>query len=209
MLSISELVDSVRDPVGVVSPQTAVQKTVAPRLLPSPAPLSEPQKKNEVAADEPTIVPSQPLTEATLPAIWSNVLSQLGMLFGKELERAGLPAISGPNSLVLSFPAAYNRQRLYCAEPSRLDRVTEALSRLTGADCQLRVEVLADENGQASTSKAAPPSTTTVAEHPLLRQVEQVLDARLMRMDDQFGSTAAVNGDMDEESQSCSASSDS
>jgi DNA polymerase-3 subunit gamma/tau len=209
MLSISELVDSVRDPAGAALPQTTVQKPVAPTLRASPDLANEPQKKNEVAADEPTIVPIQPLTEATLPTIWSKVLSQLGMLFGKELERAGLPAISGPNSLVLSFPAAYNRQRLYCAEPSRLERVTEALSRLVGADCKLRVESQAKDNGQKDEAPGMPQSTATVGEHPLLRQIEQVLDARLMRMDDQFGFTASDGGDMDEETTSCSASSDS
>ena len=63
---------------------------------------------------------------------------------GHFLEKAGLPAITGPNSLVLHFPADYNQARDYCQEPARLAKIEEAVRKGTGHPWILRVEAGGD-----------------------------------------------------------------
>ena len=54
-------------------------------------------------ATDPTAVP---LTAESLPQIWAELLAQLaGRCLRSDLEKAGIPAISGPNTLVLRFAA--------------------------------------------------------------------------------------------------------
>jgi hypothetical protein len=158
-------------------------------------PIAAPLKKKSAEEPEPLVVETQALTAESVGTVWSEVLSQLGMLFAKELERAGLPAISAPNALVLSFPAAYNRQREYCSDPVRLDRVHDALRRITGRDWKVRIESVRGENGRV----APPPELKTPAAaaepHPLFRQAEQVLGAKLIQIDDRFGVPAAPETD--------------
>src|SRR5207244_1810948 len=77
-------------------------------------------------------------------------MSQVGMMLGSELEKAGLPAILGPNALVLRFPASYNSHREHCQEPARLGKVGSALRKVTGQPCSLRIE---SASGDAAVAK--------------------------------------------------------
>jgi DNA polymerase-3 subunit gamma/tau len=172
------------------APQAMSKPAVAPMLAAQPA---DPLKKKSADDRESELSETKALTPETLPAIWAQVLSQIGMMFAKELERAGLPAIFGPNALVLSFPAAYNRQREYCSEPARLDRVHDALSKITGSNWRVRIESVRGENGQAA---PAPKPQANPEPHPLFRQAEQILSAKLVQIDDRFGvATVAENDD--------------
>jgi len=74
-----------------------------------PAVLPETVKKKSLSpgaeAPPPALSPvSTAITEATLPTLWPQILSVVGPLMGSEVGKAGLPAISGPNTLVLSLP---------------------------------------------------------------------------------------------------------
>jgi hypothetical protein len=84
---------------------------------------------------------SLPLNEELLPRIWRDVLAQAGPMLARELEKAGLPAVFGPNTLVLRFEPRYNAQREYCSEPTRVQRIEGLLRHVTGHACQLRVEL--------------------------------------------------------------------
>src|SRR5262249_9314877 len=101
----------------------------------------EPVKKKPL---EPVSAPPAPspqnLTVDSLPGVWREVLKQVGRMFASEVERAGLPAISGPNTLVLRFPPQYNQQREHCQEPSRLARLEEVLRAVSGQPWSIRVE---------------------------------------------------------------------
>jgi DNA polymerase-3 subunit gamma/tau len=165
---------------------------------PSPRPVTGPVLASVEAAKKKSLELTErdgptPLTADTLADVWGAVLSQVGPFLGKELERAGLPAISGPNRLVLQFPAAYNRQCEFCSDPARLNRVLDALERLTGETWELRLEIAAGRNGHAAAERpipavvmAAPPVLT----HPLVQSAIDLLGAKLLRVDDGFGRPA-------------------
>src|SRR5262249_3002180 len=58
-------------------------------------------KKNNLnpAAEAPTAPVLLALSPETLPQVWGQVLAQVGGMLALQLERAGLPAIFGPNTL--------------------------------------------------------------------------------------------------------------
>jgi hypothetical protein len=72
--------------------------------------------------------------------------------------------------------------------------VHEALRRITGSQWRVRIEpASAGSNGKAAPPPTPKPTLPLAQQHPLFRQAEQVLDAKLVQMDEQFG--AAVNTD--------------
>src|SRR5207244_8243075 len=87
-----------------------------PATLVSPP---EAVKKKLTAAPDPMLPLA--LTAESLPAVWERVLARLGAGFlVNSLQKADLPAISAPNTLVLRFPPGYNHEREYCSEPTRV-----------------------------------------------------------------------------------------
>ena len=65
------------------------------------------------------------------------------MLAG-DLSKATLPAIIGPNAVVIRFPSGYNRQYATCAESSRLQKIQDAVQRITGESWTIRLEMAPD-----------------------------------------------------------------
>jgi DNA polymerase-3 subunit gamma/tau len=187
LVSLTELANAIRSPDTTI-PQLTAKSTVASAQPAKIDLAADSVKKKPDAVSDATAPSSRQLTADSLSAIWAEMLSQLGMLFAKELERGGLPAIFGPNTLVLSFPDAYNRQREYCSAPDRLERVHEALRRITGAEWRLRIEpASAGSNGKAVPPPTTKPAVPPAQQHPLFRQAEQALDDKLVQMDEQFG----------------------
>src|SRR5439155_22247569 len=103
--------------------------------------------------------------------------------------------ISGPNTLVLHFPPAYNQQREHCQEPARLARIEDVLRQIAGQSWSIRVE---SGNG-ASPPPSSPTSGTENApsrsrrqrhdaeQEPLLKRAIDVLGAQIVRVDEGFG----------------------
>jgi len=114
-----------------------------------------------------------------------------------------LPAISGPKRLVLRFPAAYNRQCEFCSDPVRLNRVLDALERVTGESWDLRLETAPGRNGHVSAeSPAAPtaaPTPPPALQHPLVQSAVDVLGAKLLQVDEGFGLAKPVPDDADDD----------
>jgi DNA polymerase-3 subunit gamma/tau len=140
------------------------------------------------------------LAADTLPAVWQDVLAQAGPMLRKELEKAGVPAISGPNTLVIRFPPRYNQAREFCQEPGRVARLEELLRRMTGQSCQLRVEGVsgspAGETPEAADDPANPPSRyrrqrAEAVQEPLLKRAIDVLGAQIVHLDEGFGAAPA------------------
>ncbi len=155
------------------------------------------KKKSPELSDGPA---TSQLTAESLPQVWAEVLAQVGPILSRELELGGLPAITGPNRLVLHFSPAYNQQRERCADPVRLSRVQDVLKRVTGEAWDLRLETAPGSNGHAPTAPpapaaamAAPPALT----HPLVQSALDVLGGRLLRVDDGFGQTDPAPDDAD------------
>src|SRR5439155_26766600 len=113
-----------------------------------------------------------PLSEETLPSIWQRVVSRTPPLFAGFLEKAGLPAISGPNSLVLRFPAGYTLEQEYCGEASRVTRMEDELTQIIGGRCKLRVELVRDSQSPSPPSKIDEGS----ASRPRGKRAEVALD---------------------------------
>ena len=84
-----------------------------------------------------------PLAEQTLPSIWQEVLAQVGRIQASHWEKAGLPAISGPNTLVIRFGPGYNAESDFCQVAERVERLNQAIHKVTGQSFQLRIETVA------------------------------------------------------------------
>jgi DNA polymerase III subunit gamma/tau len=157
---------------------------------------AEPRGEAPSAAEPATQGPT-PLTDATMGQVWRELLQQVGPMLAGSLENAEPPAIIGPKTLVLRFAAGYNRQREHCQEPARVERIEEALRKLTGQVWNLRIESVGNDAG-------APPVPAANAEkqlsryrrrraealqEPLVKRASEVLGAQIVQMDDDFGTS--------------------
>src|SRR5262249_2360555 len=102
--------------------------------------------KKKPLSEAPTPAPEGPLTldASTLPQLWSQVLANVGGMLGGELNKVAIPAIIGPNTLVLRFAARYNASRQTWQAPDRTARVEDALRKLTGTAWQVKIETEPD-----------------------------------------------------------------
>jgi hypothetical protein len=111
------------------------------------------------------------------------------MLAG-DLGKANLPAIIGPKSIAIRFPAAYNRQYETCSESSRQQKIQDALRRITGESWTVRLELSVDgrsESKEVPASILAPGKSPVTVTDPMIEAIQSSLDARVMRVDDGFG----------------------
>ena len=56
-----------------------------------------------------TASPNSSVLPPSPSEVWPQILRSVGPMMGNFLEKAGLPAITGPNTLVLRFSADYNQ----------------------------------------------------------------------------------------------------
>ena len=117
---------------------------------------------------------------------------------GNFLEKAGLPAITGPNSLVLRFPADYNQAREYCQEPTRLAKIEEAVRKVSGHPWTVRVEAgpaspAATPTAVVATARPRPRRNhrAEAEKEPLVKRAVDALGAQIVRVDEGFGETPA------------------
>ena len=213
LVSLSELAQRL-DPARPAAPRAnGGGPATAPPRPGAAAPPEGVKKKPPAVADAAGVAAGpRALAAETLPAVWQDVLAQAGPMLRNELEKAELPAISGPNTLVIRFPARYNQAREFCQEPGRVARLEELLRRLTGQSCQLRVEAVGGsppgESPEAADDPVNSPSRyrrqrAEAAQEPLLKRAIDVLGAQIVHVDDGFGAapTAAAGpaGDGDGE----------
>ena len=186
--------------------------TSGPSPAPSAAMATLPEgvkKKPPASAPEGGPGGLRPLTADTLPDVWSQTLRTVPGLLARSLEKAGLPAIFAPNTLVLRFPAEYNLAKDHCQDPSCSATVESAVRELTGQPWVLRVESVAGTTGAAAAepgdsqngSSSAVPSPRSgprrnpreeAEKVPLVKRALEVLGASIQRVDEGFG---VVNAD--------------
>jgi DNA polymerase-3 subunit gamma/tau len=166
--------------------------------------VSEVKKKSPTVSDPSPSEGPVPLSPDTLTQVWAEILTQVGPILARELEKAGLPAISGPNNLVLRFSADYNRQCTFCGDAVRVQRVQDALRRLTGQEWTLVIESAYGRNGHrappaaatpAEPSPAAPPAGADALKQPLIGRVVELLGGKLMHVDEGFGTAPETSPD--------------
>ncbi len=172
---------------------------VAPASRPTVAPPEAVKKKLPAVLPEAAAQPAGPLplSAETLPRIWQELLAQAGPLLASELGKAEVPAISGPNTLVLRFPLQYNQAREHCQEPVRVTRIEELFRKITGRPWQVRIDSAG--NGAATTTTTGADADAAnqptryrrqraeALQEPLLRRAAEVLGAQVVHVDDGFG----------------------
>ena len=136
------------------------------------------------------------LSESTLPEVWSRLIRHLGEkspILANHLKLANSPAIFGPNSLAIPFPAEYNHAREACSSEGNTRRIADALAQLTGKSSNIRFEYAA---GRASEDRQPEFGTTTIdrkkalQDLPLFKKASEVLGAQIWHVEDGFSTTA-------------------
>ncbi len=101
-----------------------------------------------------------PFESGREPEIWTQVLTLLSDMTKTNAKNVSRPAISGPNTLVLTFPKSYHLSKQYLERsPEHLGRVEKALETVVGRS--IRVTLAVDD------------SATAARENPIKKPVEQ------------------------------------
>jgi hypothetical protein len=156
-------------------------------------------------------------TDETLPKVWERMKQEVGQILGAQLRKLEeLPAKTGPNTLAIRVPAAYNI--LY--EQLRMERQLEvlriALRKILGTkDVAVSVELLAAPVLTTDPKPTLPPPSAVqgrrqeMLQLPFLKNAVSILGAQLMKAEDGFDPTAvpatapaAKAADTDEEEES-------
>jgi hypothetical protein len=127
-----------------------------------------------------------------------------------ELEKAGVPAIFGPNTLVLRFASEYNSQREYCQDPKRVEKLEGVVRSLTGQAVTIRIE----SGGGGPEAANRPPAVAEETDssqsrhrrqrdeaqrEPLVKRAIEVLGAQIVRVDEGFGTAPGPSAERPEE----------
>jgi len=197
LLSVGQLLQSVA--------QNGMPSAPATR----PAAPADPSKKNDLTAPVslgplPTHVSNQAefttqeLSESTLGSVWSALnqyLSERSPLLAAQLRSASPPAIFGPNSLAIRFHSSYNTAIESCRSEQNLQKLTEALKKLTGKPAVVKIEAV---GGTAPAPAARPvanggpaaPSGDRGKRHllglPFFRKAADALGAQIWHVDEGF-----------------------
>jgi len=205
LVSLSQLSQLLKDGTalpGPARPAAAGVSTAAqvPSRPPEGPPPAEAAKKKSPSNDATPPSSPIPLTPESVGAIWLQTLTQVGQMLASDLGKAKDLAISGPNTLVLRFPARYNLEREHCQEAGRVARVEDALRRVTGHACTLRFETGGSETAappvKTREAPEASPSRSRrlraeVMQQPLLKRAMDLLGAQIVHVDEGFGTAPA------------------
>ncbi len=147
--------------------------------------------------------PALELSEGSVTEIWQatkRILLERSPLLAKQLDSALLPAIFGPNSLAIRFAPGYNHAYQACATEQGVQRVQDALKRVTGQPVVVRFD--APPSGPAATegtATAAKPPAASAAERkkslmtlPMFQKAADALGAQLWHVDDAFDPAAVA-----------------
>jgi DNA polymerase III subunit gamma/tau len=127
----------------------------------------------------------------TVPEIWEVVRQEAGAMHGAELGKAGPPATLGPKTMVLRFAPRYNHAYEYCRDAEKATKIESLIRKITGQEWVIRYEI--DSSVAQTTVEVATPAISNkererrALESPLLKQIVDVLDGRLLKMDEGFG----------------------
>jgi DNA polymerase III subunit gamma/tau len=162
-------------------------------------------KKKQLTGNEPSGAESTlRLAPETLPQIWQQTLALLGQMHASDLQKAGQPAISGPNALVLRFPPSYNLAQEHCQTPAKMVRVEEVLRKITGHAVVFRIEAAAGAASPAAAQGAEDEEKTPsryqrqraeALKEPMVKRAMEVLGAQLVDVDEGFATASTPVSD--------------
>ena len=223
LLSVSTLVKMLGG-VAADAPLPASPTVPTPAATPATKTILAPPegvKKNAAVTPTPDVTPAGPIAsglsqpaavEAMKPKefaqVWRGVLDTVGMVRRNSLELAGLPAILGPSSLAIRFPAGYSSAYELCRTDATQEILRNLLRQQTGSEWIVRVELLPSTakpptpvapsaNGVATYSPSAGPveRTRTLMQLPLFVKAAETLGAQLLKVDDGFNPHAAAEAE--------------
>jgi DNA polymerase-3 subunit gamma/tau len=179
-------------PASPAAPAASTARPAASSSPPAAAPpaVAPAQKKSEPPVAAAAVAPSEPaghaeLTSQSLDEVWKQVLNDLGDMTADFAGRCDRLAISGPNRLVVSFKAQYDKEA--CERPDRKERIEQALARLMGRHVRIDFEV---SPGQQRPAENRPPVVSKrqrmrdKEKHPLVRKAIELFDAEIVDLDD-------------------------
>ena len=210
LVSLSQLSQALTHPMPSAAPAVARPGSSFPANPPRTLAdgVAEAAKKKELNAAE---AASGPLTAENVTHAWPEILRQVGPILARHLEKADVPAIVGPNSLVLRFGVGYNSEQSYCQQPSTVTRLEETLRKVTGQPWSVRIDAA---GGELPPTVAPPPGDIggpqrrsrkkwqeVVEEIPLVKRAFDVLGAQPVgEIDEAFGAGRAVESPETQES---------
>jgi DNA polymerase-3 subunit gamma/tau len=136
------------------------------------------------------------LTPETVGEVWPKVLGKFEPSLATSLQFAGLPAISGPNSLVIRFPADYNAFYKRFQDAEGRDRLAALLRQLTGKPWSVQIESAGlpgtDRHGGTepaghATNRTRQQREEVALREPLVQRAKEVLKANINVVDEGFG----------------------
>jgi DNA polymerase-3 subunit gamma/tau len=203
LVSLSQLAEQLASSSGGAAPLPRVTRSAnrqtTSRVTSAPTSQGTERRVQSDRTESPAVQPGSevpvPLTDATLDRLWREILQQVGPMLAGSLEKAAPPAILGPKTLVLRFAAGYNRHREHCQEPARVERIEEALRKLTGQVWNLRIETVGNDAVSPSVPAAKAEKQLSryrrqraeALQEPLVKRASEVLGAQIVQMDDDFG----------------------
>ncbi|MFM8274322.1 MAG: hypothetical protein ACKODX_18600, partial [Gemmata sp.] len=207
LLAVNQLLQLAVQPGAMLSAPAAPTASL-PRANPAPQVLEpDAAKKNgeltgkQVENGSSNEVPTNfQLTEATLPEVWQRLqpfAQEKFPLLLKHLNCHSSYAISGPNSLVIRFPAAYSDSRKECEIEANAQRLANAFRHLTGQLVSLRFELDRSATAQpvnTGSRTAALPAPTEIkrslASLPIFKRASELMGAQIWHVDDDFNPNA-------------------
>ncbi|MCI0705195.1 MAG: DNA polymerase III subunit gamma/tau [Planctomycetia bacterium] len=206
--SVGQLIQALRQPGAPLTVPAATAGTAPPtRTTNVTPPEADRAKKNgpitprveTTNTHAPSELSTLPLTESTWEEVWARCLRYANEKFpilAKHLNFASSYAICGPNTLVIRFPSSYSQAYDACATDGGIQRIQEALARVTGQAISVRLEKV----NEPPLKTEPPPTGQSLAERkkalmalPLLKRASEVLGAQLWHDDGEFNPRAAPN----------------
>ncbi|HZZ79873.1 MAG TPA: DNA polymerase III subunit gamma/tau, partial [Gemmataceae bacterium] len=198
LVPISQIAQWLNKDASAAPPKAKIASPTQPIAASAPAEKKKVAERTDAESGQAEI----PITSDSISTVWQQVLTESGFAIQAELRRGDIPAISGPNTLVMPVSRRYNAPGSIFADNARLAKVQELLSRIAGASWTLRVEWV--EDAPESTSPRTSPAAQAMGQQriqraemmqiPFVKRAADVLGAQIMRADEGFGSVAR-NGD--------------
>ncbi len=160
------------------------------------------KKRFEIEANQESIPDrsnSAPLNPSDRPKqeyseeLWREIIRDVGFVLKGHLDKMGLPAIIGPNNLLIKCPYLYNAGYDYCKSGSNIQLLENLLNEKTGAsNWRIKFELEPPPRGEKITelptvAQGRKEREQQISKIPLVQKVVEVLSARLIQMDGEFG----------------------
>jgi DNA polymerase-3 subunit gamma/tau len=211
LLPIGQLVQAVAQTGGVVT--VGSRQATAPGEAPAgalglkknewmrPEPETNGVSGEAKAGEMPRDLSSVPFSDSSIPELWQQLnrhLAEKSPILANLLKSANLPAIFGPNTLVIRFPPGYNHAYEACATEANILRMQDFLQRITRQTVAVSIELATASSAETPAPPAVAATVNPATERrkqlqmlPMIRKAGESLGAQIWHVDEEFDPTAA------------------